>query len=447
MYFCTGCKMTGKEKAQGPKVIYTTFAGRQENLEIQFKYIQKLIETGHIEEVHLWDYTREVKDSYWLKSLFGRGDVLEYTAAKYEYRRIPLKRETTTSEKVFKLQFGVKGPSDAHVLFSIGHDIYEIVLGGWHNTRSVIRKNGNAYVSESFGRAIKEDAFTYYTLEWADGILTLFQGRRKMLQCSAPSSDQLLDVYLAGYHNTPIHYDLNGSQELLELPPHPAPLSKEYKYMLAPCKSSWYDYYEHYTQPRYPNHIIIKADDDVVYLDTERFGEFIKTRLENPDALLLFPNIVNNGVCAYYQQQMGLIPMSLGYFAYDTFEGQLWSSGTMAHKLHKHFLQDPKGFVAKSREKPNITQILGDRISINLFAILSKDLHIYQDIMKLPRGNFLDDELHLAVTMSKVTGRNHLIATSFVVSHLSFFKQIDAGLDVTELRKEYRLLAEQIKNI
>lgn len=83
-------------------------------------------------------------------------------------------------------------------------------------------------------------------------------------------------------------------------------------------KSSFEEYYLHYTEQAYKNSVIVKSDDDIVFIDTGSFEEFVNNRLADSDSILHFPSIVNNGVCAFHQQKHGLIDKSMGSFSHDT---------------------------------------------------------------------------------------------------------------------------------
>jgi len=202
-------------------------------------------------------------------------------------------------------------------------------------------------------------------------------------------------------------------------------------------KNSWREYYQHYTKERYPNHIIIKCDDDIVYLDVERFEAFLEHRRALPNHLLLFPSIVNNGVCAFYQQLSGLLPTDqIGVLPFETTYGRLWSDGALAQQVHEYFIGHEAEWRAKTaaltvREVP-----FANRISINFFAILSKDLPIFQRVID-------DDEAELSIQMPLAFGRPHAIDQSFLVSHLSFYSQRSTGLDEVALIKAYHRLAHE----
>jgi hypothetical protein len=66
---------------------------------------------------------------------------------------------------------------------------------------------------------------------------------------------------------------------------------------------SFYEYYMHYPSTYEPNTVFIKLDDDIVYLDLSMFESFVQYRYDHPELWLLSANVINNGVCAYYQQQ------------------------------------------------------------------------------------------------------------------------------------------------
>lgn len=200
--------------------------------------------------------------------------------------------------------------------------------------------------------------------------------------------------------------------------------------------STWEDYYKHYTQELYPNHVIIKCDDDIVFFDIDAFDGFIKRRIENTDNLCAFASIVNNGVAAYAQQKAGLIPKKLGDFPYDSVCGKLWENGYLATSLQEYFINNRKEWLSKAHNLSGqmYQHPIGDRISINFFAILSKDLHVFQEIGP-------DDECELSIAMALKYNRAHYIDLAFTVAHMSFYRQRETGLDEEYLQKRYTEIA------
>jgi len=216
------------------------------------------------------------------------------------------------------------------------------------------------------------------------------------------------------------------------------PKTPQIKLQTVKDKKNWLEYYAHYTQARYPNHVIIKCDDDIVYVDVEAFPKFVEHRLALSNHLLMFANIVNNGVCAFYQQSCGLLPRdAVGAMPFDTTYGKLWGNGEIAQRIHEYFIEHEPEWKARSPTLPVREYPVGNRFSINFFAILSKDLNVFQLVKH-------DDEAELSYLMPLVIKRPHCVDMSFFVSHLSFYKQRNApALDEPGLIKQYHQLAHK----
>lgn len=189
-------------------------------------------------------------------------------------------------------------------------------------------------------------------------------------------------------------------------------------------------YYDHYRKEDYGDAVFLKVDDDIVYLDLEQLPGFIAHRLSDPETFLLSANVVNNGVCAYFQQQHGVLPATFPSMPYppEGMYGLLWERADLAVQLHRVFLGAPRSF-----GYPSTTQA-PDRLSINFVSYLGRDLDLIQGL----RG---DDEDMLSVKIPRATGRSNLIHNAFVVSHLSFYSQ-DQGMDLEALLRAYAELLE-----
>lgn len=187
----------------------------------------------------------------------------------------------------------------------------------------------------------------------------------------------------------------------------------------------WDDYYDYYKKSLNDNDILIKLDDDILFIDVNTFDSFIDERKKS-DCFLLFASIINNGVCAYYQQQHNLIPEYVYKFPYDTYYGDLVNNGSIANKLHNYFVENMTHFLDRSKKIDTIDVNIGDRTSINFFAILGKDV---KNIII----NNQDDEHWLSVECPKLLNKRNSICMKFVVAHGAFGNQRDTGLNEPEI--------------
>lgn len=66
----------------------------------------------------------------------------------------------------------------------------------------------------------------------------------------------------------------------------------------------WNKVYQHYGRnPEYADATFVKLDDDIVFIETHRFGAFLDATQTHPDAVIS-ANIVNNGACTPLQPEL-----------------------------------------------------------------------------------------------------------------------------------------------
>jgi hypothetical protein len=214
-------------------------------------------------------------------------------------------------------------------------------------------------------------------------------------------------------------------------------------------KRRWNEYYEFYSTWDNEDIVVIKADDDIVFIDTDAFVDFIKYVQLETTGNAVFPSIVNNGVLAFHQQKLGFIPESVDTYERSTFCGPLWENkNNKAGKLHNYFLENTEQFCKNHRDldtdAKSIIQPIGDRLSINFFGWkpLHGDLNLYKQIMKfICRRGCIDDEHVLTTQVTKVTTKPLILFMGMVVVHLSFYKQVNT-LPLENIRMQYLAIAD-----
>jgi len=158
------------------------------------------------------------------------------------------------------------------------------------------------------------------------------------------------------------------------------------------------------------NTIYIKLDDDIVYLDETLFTDFVQYRIENRNAPILYPMIINNTVTSSILEKHGLyrpyIKSDLIHTWKNTYERirpyvlseknskilrigdfvadreilcpYAWGNLKYCCDLHEQFLQDLKeGNVHKYLLSENIVLENAEPISINACSWVGEDLREY----------------------------------------------------------------------
>ncbi|MDE8342304.1 MAG: hypothetical protein POG24_00615, partial [Acidocella sp.] len=358
-----------------------------------------------------------------------------------------------SSESDFSLE--VSGTNDVHIALcptsNEGH-AFEIALGGWSNERSVVRRMPPALLSQdetvrgTFNdpilavytpNVLPEFKFVKITVKINSNGFHVFLADKLAIHCeSTINFGEYAILYRSGW-------GCNAEWRFPHWPKNGAFLFKSDKQTSLSIKNRpdynslpfYNSFYQHYTRNHlyYGNDLFLKCDDDIVFIDLNGLKKFIDFRAQNEEYFIISANVINNGVCAQFQQRDGIIPKSLMelHLPPDGMCGSLWSNATDAQKLHNYFIDNFELFL----DKQTMVIPWNQRISINFVTWLGKDFTHISEIM-------LDDEEYLSYQGRWRSGKENAIFTPFIVSHLSFFSQ-ENGIDVAEIIEAYKVFANK----
>lgn len=195
--------------------------------------------------------------------------------------------------------------------------------------------------------------------------------------------------------------------------------------------------WKHYADPRYGKYRFVKIDDDVVFLETERFGAFLDAIESNPD-VVVSANTVNNGACTRFTPELWKGFTDLDIPLLDVHESNAYA--TMAHE---YFLDNWSDLL----EQPvNVTQT-EDWLSINLvgmhWSMLSKVTALIGT--RSPReiaGRFWRPSDRVG-DEGAVNMLPRAVVQGFTVSHLGFGPQKLTEQQEGDWRRRYTEVAQK----
>jgi hypothetical protein len=198
----------------------------------------------------------------------------------------------------------------------------------------------------------------------------------------------------------------------------------------------WYtEYYRYYSVNPYDG-VIIKADDDIVYVNSSMVRPFAEYLWNHENVFLLSASVVNQGLCAHYQQVHGAIPKQLMDLPMPgNGMGDLHDNATNALKLHLYFLKHAsKFFIPQPEYYP-----FDYTINVNFIAIRGRDFHnTFQLIQEMlhEEGRYYDEG---AITWDAIRKRKYQegIYMPLVVAHATFGAQNKVTRKVLDAYVQY----------
>jgi hypothetical protein len=389
--------------------IYSIFAGRKANIEILKKYLQKALELNIIDEVHFWNNTKNTNDDDYLKTISN----LKRTSSSEKGRYILI--TPIISNNSFELN--VKASNDIHIKITNMDTEYEIILGGCNNTKCCIRENDTEIFNSDKENVADGNNYNNFQIIINNDMLNILKNNELIISQKIKNNFEIENIYFKTGYNSVGDLTYNTTQ------------NKGF-YFMDTCQKSWKNYYYYYNDKKFENDIIIKSDDDIVFIDLYKLPKFIEF-IKNNECDLVFANTINNGVSAYFQQnKYNLIPKELMDLEYprNGFNGSLWENGKKAEKLHNYFIENYEKFL--NYEYNNEFIQINTRFSINFFGYKGKNWHKIVDC-------YWDDEHNLTTDYVENRQFKNVLYYDFYVSHLSFYKQVETGINLNELIDKY----------
>ncbi len=407
-------------------------------MELLSGYVAEAMRRNLIDEWHVWDFSRNDDDGQWLKGRFpvpGRtpDDLIYYPAGQLDFGPDNCWRSRVRAGK--DVHIAIK-PRDAPP----GAEAFEFVVGGWDNHRTVLRRvdNIDLLVGDDFDRMVMRPpvvdvdtpgvlsgtVFRGIEISMSSTRLTLAIDGVELIEFDTPVQPGARDIYVKTGYGADGEWRFPGMDGNGEYLYHSNELPGE----------GWNSVYRFYSAgaPRYEDTVFLKCDDDIVYIQLDSLEEFIRFRIREQQYFLVSANVVNNNVCAYFQQKYGAIPRSLMELELPPggYQGRLWQSGELAEMLHYHFLDNPNAFDRMPAEPIEWFR----RLSINYVAWLGRDLPYMSRVR--------DDERMLSIEIPAYLRRPNCIYPGFLVSHLSYYAQ-ESSLDAAAVISRYREHAEK----
>jgi hypothetical protein len=199
----------------------------------------------------------------------------------------------------------------------------------------------------------------------------------------------------------------------------------------------WYaEYYRYYSVVKPYDGIIIKADDDIVYVNSTMVKPFAEYLWNHTEIFLLSASVINQGLCAHYQQNHGAIPKNVVDLPFaDNGMGALHDNATEALKLHRYFLQHREQFYISKPEYYRFTYT----INVNFIAIRGSEFYktfeLIQEMLH-EQKRYYDEG---AITWEAIRKRKYTegIYLPLVVAHATFGVQNSVIQEVLAAYIEY----------
>ena len=393
------------------KIIAVIFAGRKKYLEILMIYLNYLYKTNKIHEIHFWQYTKKETDIKYIESI---SNIHKTSSYFIEYREI-----FPEIDKNFFI-LGIKSSKGGAYLLI--NNKYEIIFNINNTFYTMFKNNITNEIKLSNGTKIPNNNYLFYKIEINNNIL-LIKEENNILSKFQIEDNNFFSIKIHSEKNSEIFWDYKEAK------------NQNYKLFDTEYRATfinWYEAYKFYLNYEYD--IFLKIDDDIVYIDLNRFDEYINFIHNNKNINITIPNLINHAVSFYYNYKYGLIPKNIIKKKYLNKNSSLkfykfFKDGKQAEKIHEYFLNNIFKFINNNIEPINLN---GQKPSICMFGILKKNfINIYNSSIvgkKYKKRNKNNQIIYFQDEIYTFKLKNNYFFPKFICVHYQFGPQIKNGL-------------------
>jgi len=199
-------------------------------------------------------------------------------------------------------------------------------------------------------------------------------------------------------------------------------------------KIDWNPFYKNIATTSNDNDIIIKCDDDILFIDIHSLKYAIEDRFNDKISFLIHSNCINNGVCTYYQSHLfPRLQYELDIYPCGGILGVIFEKPEISYAIHNHFSSDLLSNM-NNLNKYLIDDIyINSRISINFILLNGIDAKYLDTITT-------DDEYMLSSFIPEKLCRPNKINGNLITSHLSYSFQDKVILNRKDIYNNYLLI-------
>ena len=202
-------------------------------------------------------------------------------------------------------------------------------------------------------------------------------------------------------------------------------------------KNDWSPFYKIIQNICSEKDILIKCDDDILFIDIFGLKNAIKDRKNDKYSFIIHSNCINNGVCAYYQRHLyDKLKEKLNIYPTGGILGILFEKPEFAYAIHNQFYNDLYLDINNINKYVIEDVYITSRISINFILINGSDIKYLKDIST-------DDEYELSSFIPEKLLRPNKIKGDLITSHLSYVFQEKIILHRDNILSTYLKLKEK----
>jgi hypothetical protein len=206
-------------------------------------------------------------------------------------------------------------------------------------------------------------------------------------------------------------------------------------------KVDWSPFYSKFSNElNDENSVIIKCDDDILFIDIYALKDAIKDRWNDKKSFLIHSNCINNGVCAYYlKDKFQKISHKISAFPKGGLLGILFEKPEFAYAMHSEFTNELLDDLNNLNKYIIDDVYFTTRISINFILIHGQDIKHLINVKT-------DDEYELSSKIPERLLRPNKIKGDLITSHYSYKLQDRILLARHELIENYEKLCDKYMN-